>query len=41
MTSQSDYDSPWKEVLDLFFEAAVECFFPAAHAQIDWARGCE
>ena len=39
--NQADYDSPWKEILDLFFEAAIEFFFPAAHAQIDWARGCE
>ncbi len=41
MTSQADYDSPWKDVLDLFFEAAMEFFFPTAHAQIDWSRGYE
>lgn len=41
MTSQSDYDSPWKDVLDLMFEAAMEFFFPQAHAQIDWSRGYE
>ncbi len=41
MTSQTDYDSPWKDVLDLFFEAAIEFFFPQAHAQIDWSRGYE
>jgi hypothetical protein len=35
VTSQADYDSPWKDVLDLFFEAAMEFFFPQAHAQID------
>ena len=39
--NQADYDSPWKEILDLFFEAAFEFFFPAAHAQIDWSRGYE
>jgi hypothetical protein len=39
--NQADYDSPWKEVLDLFFEAALEFFFPTAHAQIDWTRGYE
>ena len=39
--NQSDFDSPWKEVLDLFFEASLEFFFPAAHAQIDWSRGYE
>jgi len=41
MTSQSDYDSPWKDVLDLFFEALMAFFFPSAHAQIDWTRGFE
>ena len=41
MNSQADYDSPWKDVLDLFFEAALEFFFPAAYAQIDWSRGFE
>ncbi len=39
--NQADYDSPWKEILDLFFEAAFEFFFPAAHVQIDWSRGYE
>ena len=41
MTSPADYDSPWKDVLDLFFEDAMAFFFPAAHAQIDWSRGFE
>jgi hypothetical protein len=36
-----DYDSPWKEALDFFFEPFLKLFFPAAHADIDWSRGCE
>ncbi|MGH9839374.1 MAG: DUF4351 domain-containing protein [Blastocatellia bacterium] len=36
-----DYDSPWKDLLDQFFEAFMEFFFPEAHAQIDWTRGVE
>ena len=36
-----DYDSPWKDLLDHYFEQFMEFFFPAAYAQIDWARGCE
>jgi len=36
-----DYDSPWKDLLDRYFEAFMEFFFPSAHAQIDWARGFE
>ena len=39
--NQADHDSPWKEVLDLFFEAAMEFFFPSAYDQIDWSRGFE
>jgi hypothetical protein len=38
---QADYDSPWKDVLDLFFADFMAFFFPSAHAQIDWARGFE
>ena len=37
----TDYDSPWKECLEEFFEAFVEFFFPQAHADIDWPRGVE
>ncbi|PKO22809.1 MAG: hypothetical protein CVU38_07305, partial [Chloroflexi bacterium HGW-Chloroflexi-1] len=40
MTSPTtDYDSPWKEALEHFFEPFMAFFFPAAHAGIDWARG--
>lgn len=37
----TDYDSPWKEALDRFFEAFLALLFPDAHAQIDWPRGYE
>jgi len=37
----ADYDSPWKEALDLFFEAFSQLFFPEAHADIDWGRPYE
>jgi hypothetical protein len=35
----TDYDSPWKEALDAFFEQCLAFFFPLAHTDIDWARG--
>jgi hypothetical protein len=35
----SDYDSPWKEALDVFFEAFLELFLPQAYADIDWSKG--
>ena len=34
----ADYDSPWKEALDVFLEAFLEWFFLQAHADIDWSQ---
>ncbi|MHB1562122.1 MAG: RpnC/YadD family protein [Isosphaeraceae bacterium] len=36
-----DYDSPWKDALDRFFERCLAFFFPRIHADIDWTRGYE
>lgn len=41
MMSAPDYDSPWKDLLDRYFEAFMEFFFAEAYAQIDWTRGFE
>jgi hypothetical protein len=35
----ADFDSPWKEAIDFFFEPFLELFFPHSHAEIDWTRG--
>lgn len=40
-TPQTQYDSPWKQMLQLYFEDFMQFFFPQAHAQIDWSRGFE
>lgn len=37
----ADYDSPWKEALDLYFEAFIALFFPAIYTEVDWVRGYE
>jgi hypothetical protein len=37
----ADYDSPWKEALDRYFEAFLALLFPEVHRQIDWSRGYE
>ena len=37
----ADYDSPWKEALDAYFEAFLLLLFPNVHGQIDWSRGWE
>jgi hypothetical protein len=36
-----DYDGPWKDALDLYFEAFAALLFPEVHRQIDWSRGYE
>jgi hypothetical protein len=37
----SDFDSPWKEALDLYFRPFLVLFFPWIEAAIDWSRGIE
>jgi hypothetical protein len=37
----TDYDSPWKEALDAYFQAFLALLFPEVHRQIDWSRGYE
>lgn len=33
----SDYDSPWKQALDLWLDSFLALFFPEVHAAIDWS----
>jgi len=35
----TDFDSPWKEALDRYFEWFLAFCFPQVHADIDWRRG--
>lgn len=35
----TDYDSPWKEILDRYFAALTALFFLDVHQGIDWDRG--
>ena len=39
MTENDDFDTPWKDVLQALFPAAMQRFFPAVYESIDWARG--
>jgi hypothetical protein len=34
-----DYDSPWKEMIEGYFQEFMGFFFPQAAADIDWSRG--
>lgn len=40
-SERADFDSPWKEVLDFYFEQFLLFFFPHIHAAIDWSHGIE
>ncbi len=37
----SDFDSPWKETLDLYLQLFLEFFFRNIHDAIDWSRHYE
>ena len=37
----TDYDSPWKEALDVYFRPFLAFCFPLIHDDIDWSRGVE
>jgi hypothetical protein len=35
----TDFDSPWKESLEIYFKPFIALFFPEAHDEIDWKKG--
>ncbi|MCU0424209.1 MAG: cytosolic protein [Candidatus Kapabacteria bacterium] len=37
----NDFDTPWKEAIEMFFEEFMTMFFPEAARQIDWDEGYE
>jgi hypothetical protein len=40
MTEQRDeFDSPWKDILEAYFQDFMQFFFPQIHADVDWSRG--
>jgi hypothetical protein len=40
-TESTEYDSPWKDIIEYLFEDFMKFFFPQVHEKIDWARGYE
>ncbi|MHC5615521.1 MAG: hypothetical protein ACYTXA_32265 [Nostoc sp.] len=38
---QTEFDSPWKQILQLYFQDFMQFFFPQAHEEIDWRWGNE
>lgn len=42
MTEQrADFDGPWKEILEDYFQDFLLFFFPEIHADINWDKGYE
>lgn len=37
----ADFDNPWKEALEHFFEPCMELLFPHVWAAVDWSQGYE
>lgn len=37
----ADFDSPWKDILDVFFQSFMKLFFPKVHDEIDWSKKYE
>ncbi|MEQ9549666.1 MAG: hypothetical protein RIM23_08620 [Coleofasciculus sp. G3-WIS-01] len=37
----SEYDSPWKESISLYFREFLNFFYPQIEEDIDWERGFE
>ncbi len=38
-TLPDEYDSPWKDALQAYFEPALALLFPHVHSGVDWSRG--
>lgn len=36
--ADNDYDSPWKEALEIYFPQFMQLLFPYAYAEIDWTQ---
>ena len=41
MTDYAEYDSPWKEMLEQYFQEFMAFFFPEIAADIEWEAGYE
>ena len=38
---KTDYDSPWKDILESYFQSALELCFPQLARQINWGKGIQ
>ncbi len=38
ITPTDEYDSPWKETIEAYFQECLEFFFPEVANDIDWSK---
>ncbi len=38
---KTEYDSPWKDILEIYFEDFISFFFSYLHGEIDWTKNIE
>jgi hypothetical protein len=38
---QSEFDSPWKDILESYFMEFISFFFPQAYDDIEWSKKYE
>ena len=38
---KTEFDSPWKDVIERYFEDFIRFFYPQAYGEIEWSRGFE
>ena len=38
---QTEFDSPWKDIIERYFQDFIQFFLPQAHEEIEWSRGFE
>src|SRR5438270_756188 len=36
---KSEFDTPWKDILDIYFEQFIAYCWPERHSEIDWNHG--
>ncbi|KPA19131.1 hypothetical protein MHK_000652, partial [Candidatus Magnetomorum sp. HK-1] len=41
MPVRNDFDSPWKEIIEKYFESFMRFFYPEIASDIDWEKGYE
>ncbi|MBP9764674.1 MAG: hypothetical protein KBD03_05070 [Gammaproteobacteria bacterium] len=37
--NKPEFDGPWKDILDIYFEQFIAYCFPSKYAEIDWNTG--